>query len=464
MKVALVNTNRVQPPIAPIGLDYVAEALTAHGHQVSILDLCWEADPELAIQSFFKSEEYGLVGVTIRNTDDCSFTERKSFVPQIANAINSIRQNTGAPIVLGGAGFSVMPEQIMAFSGVDMGLWGEGEFTLPALATALENNADWTTLPNLIHRGTDRFYRNPPAFPSLKRLPAMSRDFIDNQRYFLHGGQVGFETKRGCPRQCIYCADPIARGHRVRTRPPEAVANEIERLLTKGIDHLHTCDSEFNLLESHAIAVCQELVRRGLGERIRWYAYCSPVPFSEELARWMHDAGCVGINFGVDSGDAEMLKRLKRDHTPEDILNIARLCQKYNIRTMFDLLLGAPGESTTSIANTIELVKKAAPDAVGVSVGVRVYPGTEMAFITQRERQGFFGSNQITDPLFYLEPDVADEIFDHLQALIGDDERFFFFDPTKPEANYNYNNNSFLVDAIRQGYRGAYWDILRQLR
>jgi hypothetical protein len=61
-----------------------------------------------------------------------------------------------------------------------------------------------------------------------------------------------------------------------------------------------------------------------------------------------------------------------------------------------------------------------------------------------------------------MEPAVSPFVFDLLDGLIGEDERFFFFDPSKPERNYNYNANQRLVDAIAKGYRGAYWDILRK--
>ena len=65
-------------------------------------------------------------------------------------------------------------------------------------------------------------------------------------------------------------------------------------------------------------------------------------------------------------------------------------------------------------------------------------------------------------PRFFLEPQVAPACFGLLDALIGNDPRFFFFDPTRPEQNYNYNANDRLVQAIAEGYRGAYWDILRR--
>ncbi len=121
---------------------------------------------------------------------------------------------------------------------------------------------------------------------------------------------------------------------------------------------------------------------------------------------------------------------------------------------MLDLLLGSPGESRESLVRTIDLMKLANPECVGVSVGVRLYPGTALA------RRLHAGSSA---PDFYLEPAVAPFVFNLLEEQIGGDSRFFFFDPGRPKRNYNYNANRLLSDAIRSGHRGAYWDILRRL-
>jgi radical SAM superfamily enzyme YgiQ (UPF0313 family) len=464
MHVVLVNTNRIKPPIAPIGLEYVAEALHAAGHDVEILDLCWTDDAGSAIADFLGSTNVDLVGVTLRNTDDCVFTSRQSFLREFADMVNAIHEHTDAPIVIGGVGFSIMPKRVLELCQADGGVWGDGERTLVELANRIEQNREWLDLPGLIWRRGDEWHRNPPAPAPLADLPPMRRRWLDNRRYFREGGQIGIETKRGCPGRCIYCADPVAKGKETRIRPPKAVVDELERLLEQGIDHFHTCDSEFNIPEWHALAVCKEIVRRNLGDSLRWYAYCSPVPFSRQLARLMRRAGCVGINFGVDNGDEEILKRLKRGFTPLDILNAARLCKDAGIAVMFDLLLGSPGETRESLTRTVELMRRAEPDRVGVAVGVRVYPGTELADLTMQEelREGLEGGEHPSKPLFFIEPGVAPFAFELLDELIGGDRRFFFFDPSRPDRNYNYNANQLLVEAIQNGYRGAYWDILRR--
>jgi radical SAM superfamily enzyme YgiQ (UPF0313 family) len=464
MHVALVNTNRIKPPIAPIGLEYVAETLNAAGHHVQVLDLCWEDENGSAIANFSGRRNFELIGVTLRNTDDCAFTSRQSFVGEFAEIVNTIRNHTEALIVLGGVGFSVMPEQILELCEADAGLWGDGEFGLLQLADRIERKQQWHDVTNLIWRNGGRWHRNPPSTLPLTSLPPMSRNWVDNRRYFREGGQAGIETKRGCTGGCIYCADPIAKGKEIRIRPPKAVADEMERLLEQGLDHIHTCDSEFNLPQGHAYEVCKEIMRRNLGDRLRWYAYCSPVPFSLELAKLMHRAGCVGINFGVDNGDERMLGRLRRGFSPNDISDAARFCKEAGMVVMFDLLLGSPGETRQSIIATIELMRRARPERVGVALGVRVYPETELASLMTQEglKEGLQGGGDASEPLFFLEPAIAPFVFEWLAELVGNDERFFFLDPSRPERNYNYNANERLVDAIRKGYRGAYWDILRR--
>lgn len=121
---------------------------------------------------------------------------------------------------------------------------------------------------------------------------------------------------------------PIAVEDRCRAdpRPPSDVVAGIRHLLAQGIEYLHLCDSEFNLPAAHAAAVCQAIINAALGEKLRWYTNASPAAFSRKLAGLMRlahqgfgaSAGCVGINFGVDSGCDRMLAALLRDLIGKD--------------------------------------------------------------------------------------------------------------------------------------------------
>lgn len=474
----LINLNRIQPPIAPIGLDYVATAVRQAGLEVEVLDLGLVADPQAALAGYFAQRQPELIGITLRNVDDCFWPSGISFLPELIETVSRLRTLSEAPILLGGVGFSLFPEAILRATGADFGIRGDGEVSVVALLRELQGGRRLERVPGLVWPSGDGFQANAPAWPSPLRVPT-SRDAIDNASYFRLGGQIGIETKRGCPRSCAYCADPLAKGPCTRQRDPAEVADEFEALLAQGIDVFHLCDSEFNVAEAHALAVCDELIRRGLGDRMRWYGYLAVVPFDATLAERMRRAGCVGINFTSDAASATMLQRYRQPHGPDDMARAVRLCREHGMAVMLDLLLGGPGETPETAAESIQFFREIGPDCAGATLGVRLYPGTEVTRVVAAEgplemhpglRRHYRGPIDLLYPTFYISPELGPQPARLIRELIGGDARFF--EPAEEvsaaadeaESGYNYNENHALTDAIRAGARGAYWDILRKLR
>jgi radical SAM superfamily enzyme YgiQ (UPF0313 family) len=244
----------------------------------------------------------------------------------------------------------------------------------------------------------------------------------------------------------------------------------MESLLGMGVDHLHICDSEFNYPYMHARSICREIIDRDLGSKLRWYAYCSPIPFDEELASLFLQSGCAGINFGADSASDTILQTLGRDYSAEDVARTAEICRQCGLVFMYDLLLGGPGETRDSLRESIEAVKRMSPQRVGASLGVRVYPGTKLARMILKQgpvetNPNLHGTRDesFLAPVFYLSSELGEDVPRYLEGLIGGDERFMFMAGGTFNSNYNLNANTILVDAIRNGHRGAFWDILRRL-
>jgi len=476
----LINTNRMAPAIGPIGLDYVAASVQRASLEVEILDLGLADEPDQAIKDRFSDRDPELVGLSFRNADDCFWPSADWFVPGLKDTIQTIRALTDAPIVIGGVGFSILAEPILEYTGADFGISGDGETAIISLIRQLRGMRKFGDVPGLIWQEDNRIHSNPPSWPDSISL-GTARNFIDNPGYFKKGGQCGLETKRGCNRDCIYCADPLAKGDRLRLRNPSEVADEVQSLLSQGIDVLHLCDSEFNVPRSHAYAVCKELNSRSLGDKISWYAYLSPLPFDADLAKAMARAGCVGINFTGDSACESMLRTYRQRHSREDLAAAVKLCRLNKIAVMIDLMLGGPGETPQTVRETIDYIKKIDPDCAGAALSVRVYPGTAMEKIVAEEiregkdsniRRKYSGPIDLLKPTFYISEALGEQPAELVRDIIGGDKRFF--EPavetlnqateSSDAANYNYNENLLLTQAIREGARGAYWDILRQLR
>jgi radical SAM superfamily enzyme YgiQ (UPF0313 family) len=476
----LINTNRMLPAIGPIALDYIAGSAGEAGIDVEVVDLCLSDDPSKTLTEYFASRNPQLVGVSFRNTDDCFWPSARWFVPDLAKTIREIKKLTDAPIVIGGVGFSIFARRIVEYTGAEFGIRGDGEEGIVSLYNELQQSKRFERVDGLVWRSNGEIYSNRPSWPSQLSLPT-SRDQIDNPAYLERGGQCGLETKRGCNRRCIYCADPLTKGPTLRLREPSEVADEVQSLIAQGVDVLHLCDSEFNIPREHAFAVCEEFNRRSIGKNISWYTYMAVVPFDAELAGVMRKAGCVGINFTGDSACPSMLKTYGQLHLKEDLALSVGLCRENGIKVMIDLLFGGPGETPETVSQTVEFIRQIGPDCAGAPLGIRVYPGTQMAQIVETEgspetnpniHRKYSGPIDLLQPTFYISQALGPQPARVIKDIIAGDKRFF--EPTEAAdlqadevggtTDHNYNDNMELVEAIREGRRGAYWDILHKLR
>jgi radical SAM superfamily enzyme YgiQ (UPF0313 family) len=145
---------------------------------------------------------------------------------------------------------------------------------------------------------------------------------------------------------------------------------------------------------------------------------------------------------------------------------------------MLDLLLGGPGETPETVKQTIDFIKQINPDCAGASLGIRIYPGTPMADIVAKEGAAeanpnilrkYDGPVDIFQPTFYISQALGPQPARLVKDLIAGDKRFF--EPAEPELleggqkkDHNYNDNIELTEAIENGQRGAYWDILCKIR
>ena len=155
MRVLLIaaNTEKINVLPLPLGLHYVAAATQDKGHDVLMLDLMMHADFRLTLSETIKSFRPDVIGISIRNIDDQVMHGARFLLDDVKKVVLYCRSVSTAPIVLGGAGYSIFPEAVLDYLETDMGIQGEGESVFPQLLERLERSADLAGLPGLYLKG-----------------------------------------------------------------------------------------------------------------------------------------------------------------------------------------------------------------------------------------------------------------------------------------------------------------------
>jgi radical SAM superfamily enzyme YgiQ (UPF0313 family) len=166
-------------------------------------------------------------------------------------------------------------------------------------------------------------------------------------------------------------------GARVRYRDPLSVVDELEYLSGLGFHQINLADDLFTSNKSHCLAVCDEILRRGL--QVAWTSFARVDTVSEPLLARMKAAGCHTVSFGVESGSPEMLKRIRKGITREQVLAAAGMCRRVGISAQASFILGLPGETPDTLQQSVDFGNEL--KALGVAHGFHLlapFPGTDV--------------------------------------------------------------------------------------
>ena len=415
MRVLLISANRehIPDPIFPLGLAWVAAAAQQAGHDIAVADLCFDRQPLTGLQQQISNFRPAAIGLSIRNVDNAAYPLTVNYLSLHRDVVDAVRAVTDAPVILGGSGFSILPETFMQELNGDYGISGEAENSFVALLNALQHRLDPGSIPGVL----TRHGRNTAGIhlqTTATRAPQWdsglhpARQLFDYRRYIRRGGTGNIQTKRGCVFKCNYCTYPLLEGHHFRTRTAEDVVDEIAALQKNyGAHPLFFVDSILNFPRGHVEGICEEILRRKLN--IRWSCYATPVKLDRRQAQLMARAGCEGIELGTDAVDDDQLRRLGKSFTTETVFRANRYCLEAGLRVCHTLLFGGPGETETTIRNTCRAMRAMQPTAVVAMTGIRLYPGTPLAEqLINTQAAGLA-------PTFYIEPGIADFLPRYLQ-------------------------------------------------
>ncbi len=418
MKALLISANNEKDPypVSPLGAAYVAQALKQNGHVVEILDLCFSEDhlggTAAAVQRFSPD----VVGLSIRNIDNLTCLKSVLYLPGVKRIVEAIKACTSVPIVAGGSGFSIFPEEVLRYLELDAGVVGAGEKAFSLFADALQNGGDVSGIPNLCYIADGAFHLNRLEYAEVNHHP--DRSLLNNAAYLDLGGMANIQSKRGCPFACTYCTYPSIEGRTLRARDPREVVQELREMRSVyGIDHVFFVDDIFNFPEDHALGICEEIARNNV--EVGWTCFATPKGMTRELAGLMKRAKCQGVEFGSDAGSEKTLAALGKQFTPDDIAYATRCCGEVGLPNAHYVIVGGPDEERSTVEDTFDLFDKIRPTAVIALTGVRIYPNT--ALHARAIEDGIVDKDRsLLEPVFYLSPSfdaasVARLVSEHAQ-------------------------------------------------
>jgi anaerobic magnesium-protoporphyrin IX monomethyl ester cyclase len=335
-----------EAPAPPLGVTYVAAAFENAGAEVRIFDYIvsgYTPDKLKAQLDEFQPNILGSTSVTLN-------------FPGAAEIVSTAKRHRPSLItMMGGPHVSFTAERsLIAYPGIDLIVRGEGEGTIAELMAGEMDPSVWASIRGLAFRRDGEIVMTEPQsfIEDLDTLPLPARHLLPMSRYQALGYSISIITSRGCPYSCIFCQGRRMVGNRVRLRSASLVVDEIEQILSYGIDRINVADDLFVSHSGRVKEVCDEILRRGL--RFNWSAFARVNTVDRETLKLMKETGCDGISFGVETGNPDMLKRIRKRITREQVREAVSLCKEADIIAHTSFIVGLPGETPETLKETDE--------------------------------------------------------------------------------------------------------------
>ena len=359
-----------------LGLLYLAAQAREDGYDPTIIESeiqCLDAAQTVEVVAALQP---AYVGITL-------FTIGVWNAVEIARGLKRALPET--KILVGGPHISSMGMETMSrFPEFDLAVVGEGERTLSRVLSGYRADGELGRIPGIIYRDAEGRLRRTAAGPiekSLDRLPLPAWDLLPGFPHaypatiydFPQGPVATLATSRGCPFHCRFC-DTSTFGNRVRSYSPAKVFEMMEHLKVHyGVRHILFVDDLFLANRKRAANICTLLIEHRLG--LTWSCLSRVDSVHPDLLRLMKQAGCWEIAFGLESGSDELLRRMGKSAETEKARQALNWTAKAGIRTKGLFMLGYPGESEDTIAQTKSFIRRLPLDVMFLTK-FTPYPGS----------------------------------------------------------------------------------------
>lgn len=390
----------------PVPLLYLAAMLRKRGHEPHILDLSIhrasaEAPQDApywpAIDARIKEVAPDMIGINCFTT---------LHFPMVLGAAEAIRTHyPNIPIATGGAHPSLFPREILQHTrAFDFVAVGEAEeaFADLADAVAMGNHDRLDHIQSLAFRRDGEIVLTPRRqyFAELDELPTAAWDLIsfpdyhtDLSKWYNPKGlefhlSVPILSSRSCPFTCNFCAIYTTMGRKLRLRSPSAVVDEIEMLhRERGQNYFGFIDDNVNINKKHIIAICEEIVRRGLN--IQWETTCGTylAALNDEVISAMSAAGCVFVRLPIEHGNDEMRVLVGKKLSHDKIVEVAQSLKRHGMFTSSMFIMGFPEDTVATLEDTRRMIEELDLD-LNYVFNIIPFPGTRV--FQQAQRDGLF--------------------------------------------------------------------------
>jgi len=291
-------------------------------------------------------------------------------------------------VVLGGPLATTHSEELLAASGADVAIIGEGEQTIVELVGAIERGSNRELIKGIVYQNGDRVVAHPPREPEkdLDSIPHPARYLLDMGRYSTHHFKTfGIKvpniksttmiTSRGCPYHCSFC-DRNTAGQKWRARSPKDIVSEMRDLRDAyGIRGFVFNDDTFVVNRKRVLDFCK-LLEKVMPDAV-WYCNGRVNLMDEEMIQAMAKSGCVGIAYGIESGNQAILDSVHKQITLEQVEMITEMTKQAGIHVTSYFMLGILGDTKQTIQETLDFAEKLDLDFYGFGITSPI-PGTEM--------------------------------------------------------------------------------------
>jgi anaerobic magnesium-protoporphyrin IX monomethyl ester cyclase len=349
-----------------------------------------------------------IVGITAKSQNFASACVIAKIVKSIDSKIVTI---------VGGPHASMVKTEILEDPSIDYAVYGEGEETILDLIEVYEGKKDPQTVDGLVYRNAGQVITNPQRklISNLDNLPFPStvakKMLWDYEKYPSQSFKYLFAT-RGCPYNCSFCGSRNIWGAKVRFRSVENIIEEIRELQNMGINYLHFDDDTFGIKKSFIRDLCSAIKTEF--PKLNWSCEIHVKLIDDENISIMKSAGCRTIFLGIESGNDEMLKRIRKNITISEARDAVKIIKKHGIYLQTFFIVGFPEETIESLDDTISAIMSFPVDSVIYSI-FTPYKGTEM-FEYCKDR-GIVADNfdpakyNHQGPENYFCPNIAEDIF-----------------------------------------------------